>query len=385
MPRRAGGLARPRAAATLVAAALWLALQAQAHVGGDGFLGLDVDAAGVRGQWILPRAAGVGTAALGGPARPPSAEPATRPGDQVFDSVLGLLSVMRDGRDCTLESASVRTHEDPNYLVLHFAFRCEALGAGEFALRALGLADGPWQEQHVVRLREGPRTDLGLLDAAHPELRFTLASAARGPLFARCMRDGLFHVLQGSDHLLFLLTLLLPAVLRHETGHWEPRARLGGVLADTLRIVTAFTVAHSLTLAFAVLGWIRLPSRLVETTIAASVLWAALDNLRPPSLHRWQAAFGFGLVHGLAFANALTELGLTGPPLAIGLIGFNAGIEAGQAALVVAWIPLAFALRGTRFYARVLLKAGSMLASVWAGIWMVERIFMVQLLPPALP
>jgi hypothetical protein len=297
--------------------------------------------------------------------------------------VLGALSVTRDGRDCVRESASLRDHEDPNYLVLRFELRCEPRGAGELTVRDTGPIDGFDMGQHVVRVRDGPRTQLGLLDARHHELRFTLAPPERGALFAAFLKDGISHISHGCDHLLFLVALLLPAVLRPANGHWTPRPRLGGVLADTMKMVTAFTLAHSVTLSLAVLQWVRLPARVVEPSIAASVLLVALGNLRPRSPgHRWPLAFGFGLIHGMGFARALAELQLPSSLLAVGLVGFNAGIEAGQVALVAVFLPLAFALRRTRFYSCVLLTAGSMLASLWASIWMVERIFDVQLLPP---
>jgi hypothetical protein len=133
-----------------------------------------------------------------------------------------------------------------------------------------------------------------------------------------------------------------------------------------------------------VLQVVRLPSRAVECAIAASVLFAALDNVWPRfDGRRWCAAFGFGLVHGFGFASALSGLRLPGASLALALAGFNTGVELGQAALVAVLLPLAFVLRRSRVYCPVLLQGGSALGIIWAGLWLVERALGVQLLPPA--
>jgi hypothetical protein len=370
----------------LVALANSLGGPALAHVGGDGFLGLDVTGEGVRGEWILALAAGVRAASLEQAAAADAgrSEWLARHGEAIAAAVLASLRIERDGRDCERDGATARAHEDRNYLVLRFALRCAPLGTGELRLRDVAPVDDAAVGQHVVRLREGTRTQLGLLDARHRDLRFTLAAPARGPLFRAFVRDGMAHIAQGKDHLLFLAALLLPAVLWREQGRWCPRQYLADVLRDTLKVVTAFTLAHSLTLALAVLQVLRLPSRAVESAIAASVLLAALDNLRPCLLgRRWWAAFGFGLVHGFGFASALTGLRLPSASLAIALAGFNAGVELGQVVLVAMLVPIAFMLRRSRYYQPVLLQAGSSLGMIWAGIWLVERAFGVQLLPPA--
>lgn len=379
--------ARVLAALLVVALAGAMAVPAWAHIGGDGFLGLDVTVQGVRGEWILSLAAGARAAGL-------DAAPAgdadrtgwlTRHGDAVAAAVLASLRLARDGRDCEPAGAAVQPHEDRNYLVLRFALRCAPRGAGELRLRDVAPVDDAALGQHVVRLREDARTQLGLLDARHRELRFTLAVPARGPLFRAFVRDGMAHIAQGKDHLLFLAALLLPAVLWHDQGRWHPRQRLADVLRDTLKVVTAFTLAHSLTLALAVLQMVRLPSRAVESAIAASVLLAALDNLRPRlACRRWCAAFGFGLVHGFGFAGALTGLRLPDTLLALALAGFNTGVELGQVALVAVLLPPAFGLRHTRYYRPVVLQGGSALAIIWAGLWLAERALGLQLLPPAL-
>jgi hypothetical protein len=143
-----------------------------------------------------------------------------------------------------------------------------------------------------------------------------------------------------------------------------------------VKVVTAFTLAHSFTLSLAALQVISLPSRLVESAIAASVVLAALNNLRGTiESRRWVLAFVFGLIHGFGFASVLTDLGLPQQALVLALVGFNVGVEVGQLAIVAVFLPLAFTLRGTRFYRVGVLKAGSLMVALLAGWWFVQRAF----------
>jgi len=149
-------------------------------------------------------------------------------------------------------------------------------------------------------------------------------------------------------------------------------ARVG---LDVAKVVTAFTAAHSVTLSLAVLGVLAPPATLVEVAIAASVLLAALNNLYPWMRGReWVMAFGFGLIHGFGFAGVLAEVGLPAGAVAPALIGFNLGVEAGQLALVLLFVPLAFAVRDTWAYRTLLYRAGSLAIAAVAVLWIVERV-----------
>ena len=126
----------------------------------------------------------------------------------------------------------------------------------------------------------------------------------------------------------------------------------------------------------AALSWVEPPSRWVESAIALSVVVAALNNLRPLIRHgRWIAAFAFGLVHGFGFAGALADLGLPRDSLALSLAAFNVGVEAGQLAIVAAFLPLAYALRATVAYRVLALRAGAAAIAAVAAIWFAERAF----------
>ena len=152
-------------------------------------------------------------------------------------------------------------------------------------------------------------------------------------------------------------------------------AALRPALWSVFKTVTAFTFAHSITLTLAAFGWIHLSSRFVEPVIAASVALAAANNLRPVFHERgWMVAFGFGLIHGFGFAGVLSELDLSGSSLAWPLLGFNLGVELGQAAIVLVFVPLAFALRQTAFYRWTALRLGSAAIVVLASLWFVQRV-----------
>jgi hypothetical protein len=168
--------------------------------------------------------------------------------------------------------------------------------------------------------------------------------------------------------------LLLPAVLELRGGKWQAVTTFRRAFLDVISIVTSFTIAHSITLSLAVLGFITLASRLIESTIAASVIVAALNNLYPLIEKRlWVVAFVFGLVHGLGFANVLTDLGLPKSALALSLVSFNLGVEAGQFVIVATFLPLAYLSRRSWLYPRLALRAGSLSIAAVASVWLIER------------
>ena len=170
---------------------------------------------------------------------------------------------------------------------------------------------------------------------------------------------GMLHIITGYDHLLFLFALLL----RKQT------------VKQYISIVTSFTLAHSITLTLAVLGWITLPSRFVEATIAFSICYVALENiLRKEIKHRWSITFLFGLIHGLGFASILKEMSIAKSHLAIALINFNLGIETVQLAIVLLLLPLLTYLFKLKI-SRKIVQIGSLVIFILGAIWLVERIF----------
>ena len=191
----------------------------------------------------------------------------------------------------------------------------------------------------------------------------------------RFVRDGVSHILGGVDHLLFLVALLLPAVVTRTTQGIAPRHDPRAALIEVAWIATAFTLAHSLTLACATFGWLRVPAAVIEPLVALTVLAAALNNLWPVVTRRLAAvAFVFGLIHGFAFAEVLAPLELPRAELAHALLGFNLGVEAGQLLVVAASFAILASAARWRGYARWVLHAGSAGLAMLALLWLVERV-----------
>jgi HupE / UreJ protein len=178
--------------------------------------------------------------------------------------------------------------------------------------------------------------------------------------FLGFVRLGVEHILTGYDHLLFLLALLIGA-----TSFWR-----------VLGIVTAFTLAHSITLSLAALGFVHAQGAVVEPMIAASIMWVAVGNLLGQSRpwDRLAVTFLFGLVHGLGFADALSQLALSGWPLARALVGFNSGVELGQAVAVGAALPVLLYI-GKLKHAVLMVRTASSAVALVGAYWFVERLF----------
>jgi hypothetical protein len=191
----------------------------------------------------------------------------------------------------------------------------------------------------------------------------------------RFVGEGVWHVWVGYDHIAFVLLLLLPAVLRPVDGRWRGATRLPQVARDIVTIITAFTIAHSITLALAVTGIVKLPGKPIEVAIAGSIAAAALLNLFP-RYARWRLAlaFGFGFVHGFGFANALAEIDAAGVKLLPLLAGFNIGVEIAQLSIVAIVLPMIYAARGTRWYATGAMPIGSCALGAAGLVWLVQRL-----------
>jgi len=191
--------------------------------------------------------------------------------------------------------------------------------------------------------------------------------------FASLFRLGMRHIAEGTDHLLFLLALLLPAPLIVVGSRWAGVADVRRSLVKVLRIVTAFTIGHSITLALAALGFVHVPSRPIEVLIAVSILVSAVHALRPlfPGKEAGIAAF-FGLIHGLAFAATLSELGLGRWEGVAGILAFNLGIETMQLIVVAATLPSLVLMSRTSAYP-VLRIGGALFAGFAAVGWIAER------------
>jgi hypothetical protein len=286
--------------------------------------------------------------------------------------VLRGLRIRDAGGDCALrpEQLGLRRYDDGAYATVVLAARCRTGTA--LAVHYALLFDTDPQHRALVTMHRGDDATTAI---ARADARDIALPAGHASPFAAFVREGVRHILSGYDHLAFLLSLLLPAPLLWLGRRWQPATGWRPVLSHTVGLVTAFTVAHSITLTLAALGAVRPSTRLVEAGIALSVLLAALNNLWPVATRRlWLAAFGFGLVHGLGFAGALLETGLPRQARLAALLGFNVGVEAGQLAVVALVLPLLFALRRSPRYPVFVLRGGSLLVVLLAGYWLVQRL-----------
>ena len=216
-----------------------------------------------------------------------------------------------------------------------------------------------------------------LLTSSDPTSTVNLDNPDMWKAFTGTVSLGMEHIFIGTDHILFVLVLLLPAVMLYSvtTHSWKPVPTFRAGLWRVLKIATMFTLAHSITLTLGGLEIIELPSKLVETVIALSIIAAALHNLKPIFANREHLiAFAFGIFHGFGFAGLLSELGVGRGQRLISLLGFNIGVEIGQAFIIMLLFPALFMLRRTVFYPWVL-RIGSIILAVVAGFWAIERIF----------
>ncbi|GGY01240.1 HupE/UreJ family protein [Pseudoduganella dura] len=356
------------------------ALPAHAHKPSDSYLVLTLNGRSVEGQWDIALRdldTAIGLDADGN-------------GELTWDEVrnrhqaiaayaLTRLTLASGGAICPLKAGTqlVDHHTDGAYTVLRFRADCgRDIDRLDVGYRLLFDIDPQHRGLLRLRLPDGTDTATAVLSPENARQQFTLDGAGKAAQFGGYVRTGVWHIWIGFDHILFLVSLLLPAVLVYRERRWQPAPTFRVAAVDVLKIVTAFTVAHSITLTLATLQLVTLPSRWVESAIAASVVVAALNNLRPVvEGRRWIAAFVFGLIHGFGFASVLADLGLARDTLVLALVGFNVGVELGQLAIVAVFLPLAFRLRHTVFYRKAVLLAGSAIIACLATLWFVERAF----------
>lgn len=264
-------------------------------------------------------------------------------------------------------------HIDGGYAVLKFVAACPQR-AEQVVIDYRLLFDVDPNHRGLLEVSNGSSGSARVLSAEHPSASIDLQSYSSLQQLRAFIGEGIWHIWHGYDHILFLFTLLLPAVVIFRSGHWEARESVRDSLLDVTKVVTAFTIAHSVTLFLAVRGFVHLPSRLIESAIALTVLLGALNNLFPVVRERrWAVAFCFGLIHGFGFGSVLTDLGLQRWQLGVALIGFNLGVEAGQFALVLLLVPLAYCVRGTRLYRQALMPAGAIVIGLLAIYWFASR------------
>jgi hypothetical protein len=349
---------------------------AQAHIASNGFLSLRVDRSQISGA--LELAIRDGELAVGldrdGDGKVTWGElRASQTALQTY--VLGHLRLVGAEGACTMGFGPVQVNErvDGNYLWLPISAVCASVPKRlSIDYRVLDAEDP--SHRGLLTLSANGATQTAVLGGASGMRLVELDHPSPWSAFVEYLRAGIWHIWSGIDHLLFLLSLLLPAVLVRRQSRWEAVPMAAPAFANIVKVVTAFTLAHSITLSLAAFDVIRLPGRLTESVIAASIIIAALNNVFPRITEgRWRIAFAFGLLHGFGFASVLAEMGLPKGARLISLVAFNLGVETGQLAVVLAVMPLAYLLRSTSFYRRGVMPWGSSAIAGLALVWFLQR------------
>lgn len=316
--------------------------------------------------------------------------------DAIERYALGGLAIKSDGLTCKIHPTDqkIDAHNDGTYDVIYFDAICDKEIPNRLTVVYQLFQDVDPYHRGIVTIHAGDHVAGAVLGPKTPTATLDLREPDRWSQFKSFMVDGIWHIWTGPDHLLFILSLLLPAVLYRsalkasasnplspiddsysDTG-WLPVPKLSRAMIELIKVVSGFTVSHSVTLTLSVLGYVNLPSRLVESGIALSIIVAALNNVYPVVTRRaWLVAFAFGFIHGLGFASALAGLSLPPAAMAASLGGFSLGVELGQESIVLPFLPLAFLIRKTRFYQVGVVRWGSLLIIAIATLWLIQRAF----------
>lgn len=268
----------------------------------------------------------------------------------------------------------VDEHSDGHYAVLLFQASCPTQ-AKQFALVYSLFFDFDSQHRGLLTLATGGRTATHIFSPEQDHYGFKRdAEVSPWQSMLNFAHEGVWHIWIGFDHILFLLSLLLPSALIREHSSWRLKTGCASIFKDVLAVVTSFTLAHSITLSLTALHVIALPARWVESAIAASVVLAALNNIYPfLANHRAWFAFGFGLIHGMGIAGVLLDMGLPDNQRFISLLGFNLGVEAGQLAVVALALPAIACLSRQPSYPARIMKLGSAGIAMIAAFWFLQR------------
>ena len=282
----------------------------------------------------------------------------------------------------TFKAQSVTVHNDGLYVRQQFVGPAVDAKAKFIVIRYEFFTQNDKLGRAFMRLMLNGDEISSVFDQPNAIQRFAIGDTKRSATIFLFAKEGAKHIWEGIDHLLFLLTLLLPGLLlwKHEVTASiaeNPKPVRGTKEAEifALKVVTAFTIAHSITLGLATFGLVSLPEKLIESLIAFSIIASAAINLQKKyRINHWQLAFVFGLIHGMGFANGLKELGLSSSYFLETLLAFNAGVELGQLSIVLlVSIPMLLFVRSEITKHRVM-TWGSIGVLAIATVWLVQRL-----------
>lgn len=295
---------------------------------------------------------------------------------QVADAALRTISLSVPSGACRLTAQPVLTdsHGGETYMVFPFTTDCSAT-SGRLDLDYRLLFDTDAQHRGLVSIaaKDGNRNFVVTPSAPHVSVKPNETSLIQQAL--SYSGHGAQHILIGYDHILFVLTLLLGTAVQQRSQS------ISRTFLETAKVVTAFTLSHSLTLGLAALGILNIPSVLAESLIAATIALAAVNNLWPFMTRKlWLVALVFGLIHGVGFASVLADLGLPRDNLLVSLLAFNAGVEAGQLLVVMVALPV-IALAARHGLGRFAVPAANGAITVVALLWLSDRALGTALMP----
>ena len=269
-----------------------------------------------------------------------------------------------DGKDCGRGAPEVMP--DGDGVIVRIAFSCQDV-PGDLVYRSTVLTASDKSARQVVLIGAGENAPQALLDDTHSTLTISAPAPSVWSTMQRYLVTGIEHIFLGYDHIAFLVAIVL----------WARR------LVPVIKVVTAFTIAHSITLSLAALQIVVIPSAIVEPAIAASIIFVAVENFFSRNVDgRWKVTFAFGLIHGFGFAGALQEMGLPANAVVPALAAFNIGVEIGQVAIVSIVVPALILLdrlfaadRTKPVRAAALVYTLSAVITVLGSYWLVTRVF----------
>lgn len=302
--------------------------------------------------------------------------------DEIIELVLPHLKVVSGGKLCTKEVKDFNIHRraHQSYITLQMKLSCKL--EDKIDIHYDLFFDVDRSQKAFVQIKDKNHSQPMVISPRKRQLTINIKNRFAFETFVNFLVEGIWHIWIGFDHILFLLMLLVPSVIYFKNREIIPQNSLKKVIITILKIVTAFTIAHSITLALSVLDVVDVNSRYIEIAIALSVLFTALNNLFLfTQTKTWIIAFLFGLIHGFGFANVLKEMTLKSSELTGSLLGFNLGVEIGQLAIVLVVIPIIFLTRNTKFYRYFILYGFSAITAVISLLWAYERYFNLSILP----
>ena len=291
--------------------------------------------------------------------------------EQLITTKVKLDNAAQTCQVASFEPLAINTRGGFNYLYTNFQLNCEQpIDNLDYQILA-----GVDANHRLIMTQADAGTPLQVLAVGQSPLG-SEANAGLLSIAINFLKSGIHHLLIGWDHLLFLFVLLIPAVYMRKQKQLVAVSNPKAALLEVFWIATSFTLAHSITLSLAALQIVSIPAWLIESVIALSIAFAALNNVIPMlRVRAIYLAFFFGLIHGFGFANVLVDLPLATSERVLALLSFNVGIELGQLFFIILVFPIALLLRHTQFYKYVIFYVGSLISILVALWWFFERAF----------